>query len=92
MSSDAIIQVENLGKRYSLRHSPTRRFLCDGFGVYAIENASGRVYVGQTVDVLTRIDMHNANRVRSTKNSGPWNLICWQGCKTRDELDGSNFN
>src|SRR5437660_8296578 len=91
MSDEAIIQVENLGKRYSLRHSPTRRFLSDGFGVYAIENPYGRVYIGHTVDFLQRIDMHNANRVRSTKNAGPWSLICWQGCRTRHEARWLEF-
>ena len=73
------------GEKYSIRHSPSRRLVGDcTFGVYAIENPSGRVYVGQTANLRQRISMHNSNRVLSTKNEGPWKLICWEGCPDRD--------
>ena len=44
--------------------------------VYGIESLSkGRIYFGQTKDLRRRLKLHNAGKVRSTKNDGPWELV-----------------
>src|SRR6059036_2183151 len=48
--------------------------------VYAIENAAGRIYIGQTGDLKGRLHAHNAGLVRSTKSGGPWDVIAVEKC------------
>jgi len=44
--------------------------------VYVLESkTSGRLYIGQTNNLEDRLNRHNSNRVRSTKNRGPWTLL-----------------
>ena len=55
------------------------------FYVYAIESASGAIYVGHTADVSKRISQHNAGRVGSTKARRPWSLLKTHVFATRSE-------
>lgn len=43
--------------------------------VYVLENEIGRWYIGQTNNLRVRINRHNTDMVRSTKNRGVWKLI-----------------
>ena len=67
------------------------------FGIYfAINNSMHYVYllysdkidkyyIGQTNNLKDRVNRHNQNRCRSTKNKGPWILIGYFNLKTRSE-------
>ena len=37
-----------------------------------ISKSTHRFYIGQTTDLDERLAYHNGNRVKSTKNRGPW--------------------
>lgn len=43
--------------------------------VYVLENKYGRWYIGQTDNLIVRINRHNTNKVKSTRNRGSWELI-----------------
>ncbi len=53
--------------------------------VYAIQAASGRIYVGQTAKIPERLAQHNAGRVKSTKDDRPWGLLKTAEFPTREE-------
>ena len=54
--------------------------------VYAIKSLSkGRIYFGQTKDLISRLDLHNAGKVRSTKTDGPWEVVAMETFPTRSE-------
>ena len=36
---------------------------------------TGRFYTGATTDLTARMEQHNSNMSRSTKNRGPWVLV-----------------
>ena len=55
------------------------------FFVYVLENKIGRWYIGQTKDLKLRIEKHNNQKVKSTKNRGVWRLIYKEKLKTRSE-------
>jgi putative endonuclease len=48
-------------------------------------SSSGQFYIGQTRDLDKRVKRHNNNRVRSTKNKGPWQLIGYIEVTNRSE-------
>ncbi|MEL6557298.1 MAG: GIY-YIG nuclease family protein [Bacteroidota bacterium] len=53
---------------------------------YILESTStGRLYIGQTKDLYDRIDRHNRNLNKSTKNQGPWKLLYNTIFETRSE-------
>ncbi|RLC37544.1 GIY-YIG nuclease family protein [candidate division Kazan bacterium] len=43
--------------------------------LYVIINEGGKTYVGQTNNLSYRIALHNSNKVASTKNKGPWQIV-----------------
>jgi putative endonuclease len=46
------------------------------FYVYIlVSKQSGAFYIGQTTDLKNRLHLHNAGRVKSTKNRGPWAFL-----------------
>ena len=46
------------------------------FFTYVLKSSStGRHYIGSTQDLELRLQMHNQNRVRSTRSRGPWRII-----------------
>ena len=55
------------------------------FYVYAIKSHfAGRIYIGQTEDITTRIASHNGGQVRSTRKDRPWDLISVEEFETRE--------
>jgi putative endonuclease len=56
------------------------------FYVYAIKSTkNGRIYVGQTFDVLLRLEKHNQGSVKSTSTDRPWVLIKQESHSSREE-------
>jgi len=55
------------------------------YWIYVLENEIGRWYIGQTNNWKLRIEKHNSQKVKSTKNRGIWKLIYKKGFKTRSE-------
>jgi len=56
------------------------------FYVYAIKSKrSGRIYIGQTQNLMPRLESHNKGYVRSTKKDRPWDLISIEELRTRDD-------
>ena len=54
--------------------------------VYALRSSGkGRIYIGQTKDLLRRIQCHNKGYVRSTRNDRPWELIAFEEVKSINE-------
>ena len=52
---------------------------------YILENDQGSIYIGQTNDAAARLIRHNANRVQSTKNHGPWKIVYKKEFASRKE-------
>ncbi|WP_296698840.1 GIY-YIG nuclease family protein, partial [Algoriphagus sp.] len=48
-------------------------------------NSLGKYYVGQTSDLIKRLNRHNAGRERFTRTGAPWQLIYSIGCDSRSE-------
>ena len=46
---------------------------------------TGKLYIGQTNHLETRITRHNSNKNFTTKNKGPWILLYSKEFKTRGE-------
>ena len=54
--------------------------------VYALRSSGkGRIYIGQTKDLTSRIQCHNKGYVRSTRNGRPWELIAFKKLKSINE-------
>ncbi|MCI0448418.1 MAG: GIY-YIG nuclease family protein [Chlorobi bacterium] len=53
---------------------------------YVIQSeSSGALYIGQTLDIKSRLHRHNSNQSLSTKNKEPWKLIFRKGFENRSE-------
>ncbi len=61
------------------------------FIVYAIiSESSKKIYIGQTLDIDTRLKQHNEQGLGhvgryTAQNKGPWRLIYTESCGTRSE-------
>jgi putative endonuclease len=56
------------------------------FFVYVLENKTGKYYIGQTNDILKRLQRHNSHRVKYTSfDSGSWKLVYKEEYATRSE-------
>jgi len=54
--------------------------------IYILKSfSSGRFYIGQTNNLEQRLKRHNENRVKSTRNRGPWKLVYQDKFETRSE-------
>jgi len=54
--------------------------------VYVIENIGGRIYIGFTVDLAERLQMHNSFlRPGWTRGKGPWKLIHQESFTSQQE-------
>ena len=53
--------------------------------VYAIRSTNGRIYIGQTADVQTRLHQHNLGQVKSTEEHRPWEVVKIEEFMTREE-------
>jgi putative endonuclease len=56
------------------------------FTVYILKSITkGNYYIGCTNDIIRRLDEHNANKTRSLKNRGPFELIYQEKYDTLSE-------
>ena len=54
--------------------------------VYAVKSLkTGRIYIGQTKNMESRLSDHNLGRVQSTKRDKPWELYALQRVLDRKE-------
>jgi putative endonuclease len=56
------------------------------FEVYILQNASGTFYIGQTSNLITRLQNHNRTDIslgKYTRKNGPWKLVWAEEHKTR---------
>ena len=54
--------------------------------VYVLKSKlDGKHYIGCTRDLRQRFDDHNHNKVRSTKNNGPYELIYYEAYKSEHD-------
>ncbi len=57
--------------------------------VYVISNPDQRVYIGQTNDIVRRVQEHNdpynKNSKFTKRNTGPWKLLTHEEFTTRSE-------
>jgi putative endonuclease len=43
--------------------------------VYVLHNEAGRLYIGSTVDLESRVAQHQAGEAGWTRTRGPWELV-----------------
>ncbi|MDO8496158.1 MAG: GIY-YIG nuclease family protein [bacterium] len=61
------------------------------YTIYAIiSKSSKKIYIGQTIDIDTRLKQHNDGGndhlgKYTAQNKGPWKLIYTEPCNTRSE-------
>ena len=56
------------------------------YSVYILKSGKdGNLYIGQTHNVELRIKMHNAGRVKATRNRRPMTLLIHKDYQTRAE-------
>ena len=54
--------------------------------LYLIESeTSGKYYIGQTADLQRRLEDHNGNKKKYTKEKGSWILIGYKTFNSRGE-------
>ncbi|MBM3246302.1 MAG: GIY-YIG nuclease family protein [Candidatus Omnitrophica bacterium] len=53
--------------------------------IYVLKNNNGKHYLGSCENLEVRLERHNQNSVRSTKNKGPFKLIYKEEFSTRTE-------
>lgn len=57
---------------------------CMKYYIYAIKSKKdGRIYVGLTTNVESRVQQHNAGKTQSTKAYRPWELIYTEEAEDR---------
>jgi putative endonuclease len=58
------------------------------FYAYILKSVkSSRYYIGHTSDITERLAYHNAGRVKSTRNKGPWKLVYFEQFETKLEAN-----
>lgn len=56
------------------------------FSVYILQSEkTGQYYFGQTNNLEARLERHQKNYVKSTKNKGPWTLVWTTVVESRSE-------
>ena len=56
------------------------------FFVYVLQSQKdGDFYIGQTMDINSRLKAHQAGKVKSTKSRRPLKLVYWEKVETRME-------
>jgi len=60
--------------------------LKDYYFTYVLKSLSDfKFYVGFTNDLMQRFEAHNSGKVASTKNRRPFELIYFEGCRSRED-------
>ena len=55
------------------------------YHVYVIKNDSGKYYIGVTSDLFKRLEKHNHQGSRWTKNKGLWHMVYQEEIETKTE-------
>ena len=55
------------------------------FVVYILINSNYQTYVGQTNNIMLRLERHNAGLVHSTVSGRPWYILFTEEYQTRSE-------
>lgn len=55
------------------------------FFVYILKNNRDQIYIGQTSNLEDRLNRHNSDREKYTKNKGPFEIIYKEEYDTRAE-------
>jgi putative endonuclease len=55
------------------------------FTTYILENAQGKLYIGQTSNLEERIAKHNRGGEKYTTRKGPWSIVFQKSFYTRVE-------
>jgi putative endonuclease len=56
------------------------------FFVYVLSSKKDhRFYVGYTINLRKRVDLHNAGCVTSTRNRRPFELVYYEACVNRED-------
>jgi putative endonuclease len=62
----------------------TEPFLLAMYFVYILHSLNkDRYYIGQTDNLILRLDRHNQGEVRSTAHGAPWKLVYWEKHESR---------
>ena len=65
---------------------PVHSFFINMYYTYILQSEpSGKLYIGQTNHLESRVNLHNSNKNFSTKNKGPWKLLYSKEFETRSE-------
>ncbi|MEN8262279.1 MAG: GIY-YIG nuclease family protein [Nitrospirota bacterium] len=57
-----------------------------GFYVYALKSKStGRSYIGHSKELNNRVAEHNADKGKSTRGRGPWELVYYEEYESRSD-------
>jgi len=55
------------------------------FYIYILKNKDGKIYIGQTNNLIDRLRRHNSGLMKSTKFGLPWGIIHSESFNTRFE-------
>jgi Predicted endonuclease containing a URI domain len=56
------------------------------FFVYVLRSKKDKkFYVGYTINLRKRVDLHNAGLVTSTKNRKPFELVYYEACPNKED-------
>ena len=55
------------------------------FYVYLLENKSREHYIGCTANLDERIKLHNSNKILSTRNKRPFEIIYYEAYKSKED-------
>lgn len=76
-------RLRKLKKEKSIYPAPFSFNFCCIFYVYIIKSKKiQKIYIGYSPNLKARIIKHNTNKVFSTKNKGPWELIYYEAYKS----------
>ncbi|NOX64846.1 MAG: GIY-YIG nuclease family protein [Chlorobi bacterium] len=56
------------------------------YHVYIIHSTEDHFYIGQTNNLEDRLERHNSNRSKSTKNKGKWELVITKEFTNRSDV------
>lgn len=55
------------------------------FYIYILKNKDGKIYIGQTNNLMDRLNRHNLGLTKSTKFGLPWKIMYSENFETRSE-------
>jgi len=74
------------GRSQLLALSNCIKLINDFYYTYVLRSLTDfKFYVGFTPDLMPRFEAHNAGKVPSTKNRIPFELIYYEGCRSKED-------